>query len=464
VKQLINLGTGPNSGVGDTLYSGSVKINENFDELYSTVGNAVTLDHIHAGTGISVAITPGIATISNTSPHVQSDWNATTGLAAILNKPVLSSIAITGSYNDLLDTPHLPTLSEVAISGDYNDLINAPVFPELATVAVTGDFADLLNKPQGDRLVSGNFSVVLDPNSGELNVPDGLRFTLSNSDNNIYGPGANYSLRIISGSGDVYNGSGGHVQVIAGDALYGSGGNGGHIWMTGGVGEQSGGDINITAGTGTGGYGYGNGDIHSTGGNVTIKAGTGTGRGGSVIISSNTDSVYNSAVEVVGLLNGDVVIETNRPAGHVWTYGADGTARSNHTVSQTSAVTCPVGIPTEIYSSWYFQPSLGYVAVSPGIKLFISCTGEVSGDATGEHTEVVDVMIARRPGLNTVVLNTFNRVHTSSAPLMTITTNVDPTTNMVKVYCQPTDSANPVQVEMNSTEHYVYSLSGAVIV
>lgn len=37
--------------------------------------------------------------------NVQSDWSATTGLAKILNKPALKSVAITGSYDDLTDVP-----------------------------------------------------------------------------------------------------------------------------------------------------------------------------------------------------------------------------------------------------------------------------------------------------------------------------------------------------------------------
>ena len=57
--------------------------------------------------------------------QVQSDWNATSGMAAILNKPTLSSVAISGEYSDLLNKP---TLSNVATSGDYNDLINKPTW------------------------------------------------------------------------------------------------------------------------------------------------------------------------------------------------------------------------------------------------------------------------------------------------------------------------------------------------
>ena len=42
--------------------------------------------------------------------QVQSDWNASTGMGAILNKPNLATVATSGSYNDLTDKPTIPTL------------------------------------------------------------------------------------------------------------------------------------------------------------------------------------------------------------------------------------------------------------------------------------------------------------------------------------------------------------------
>ena len=51
--------------------------------------------------------------------RVNADWNAKEGPEQILNKPELSTVATSGSYNDLQDKPDL---SEVALSGDYSDL------------------------------------------------------------------------------------------------------------------------------------------------------------------------------------------------------------------------------------------------------------------------------------------------------------------------------------------------------
>ena len=115
--------------------------------------------------------------------QVQSDWDATTGMGVILNKPTLATVATTGDYDDLTDKPDLSiyaqssSLATVATTGDYEDLLNKPSIPaaqvnsdwestsgvseilhkpdlsiyaqssSLATVATTGDYDDLLNKP-----------------------------------------------------------------------------------------------------------------------------------------------------------------------------------------------------------------------------------------------------------------------------------------------------------------------------
>lgn len=136
------------------------------------------------------------SSVTGSGTQVNSDWNATSGAAQILNKPTLSTVATSGSYNDLTGRPTIPaaqvqsdwnaasgvsaiankpTLSAVATSGDYNALSNRPTLGTaaatnstayataaqgakadtavqpggLATVATTGDYNDLINKPGG---------------------------------------------------------------------------------------------------------------------------------------------------------------------------------------------------------------------------------------------------------------------------------------------------------------------------
>lgn len=63
----INTGSTPNDGTGDSLLSGAEKINSNFDELYSVLGDGSTLSpvtSIVAGTNVSVSSSTGNVTIN----------------------------------------------------------------------------------------------------------------------------------------------------------------------------------------------------------------------------------------------------------------------------------------------------------------------------------------------------------------------------------------------------------------
>jgi hypothetical protein len=92
--------------------------------------------------------------------QVQTDWDATSGMAVLLHKPTLALVATSGSYSDLSNKPtipdaqvqtdwdatsgmavllHKPTLALVATSGSYSDLSNKPTIPDLTTSNVTFD-------------------------------------------------------------------------------------------------------------------------------------------------------------------------------------------------------------------------------------------------------------------------------------------------------------------------------------
>lgn len=66
------------------------------------------------------------------SAQVNSDWNASSGIAQILNKPSLATVATTGSYNDLINKPTIPSAQ---IQTDWNAvsglgvLLNKPTIP-----------------------------------------------------------------------------------------------------------------------------------------------------------------------------------------------------------------------------------------------------------------------------------------------------------------------------------------------
>ena len=51
---------------------------------------------------------------TNTQPgQVNSDWNAVSGVSQILNKPSLATVATSGDYADLINTPTIPTVDQI---------------------------------------------------------------------------------------------------------------------------------------------------------------------------------------------------------------------------------------------------------------------------------------------------------------------------------------------------------------
>lgn len=103
--------------------------------------------------------------------QVNSDWNATSGVAEILNKPALATVATSGSYNDLSNKPTIPT----AVSQLTNDRFvrydtssqglsstqkyNARTNIGAGTSNFSGYYSDLVNAPikivEYDSMISG---------------------------------------------------------------------------------------------------------------------------------------------------------------------------------------------------------------------------------------------------------------------------------------------------------------------
>jgi hypothetical protein len=145
--------------VSATTFSGALtgNVTGNVSGNAGTVTNGVVTTGSYSNpswiTALAYSKLSGTPTIP--AAQVNSDWNATTGLAQILNKPTIFS----GAYADLTGKPSLfsgvyadltgkPTL----FSGAYADLTGKPT---LATVAGTGSYTDLTNKP---TLFSGAYA------------------------------------------------------------------------------------------------------------------------------------------------------------------------------------------------------------------------------------------------------------------------------------------------------------------
>lgn len=107
--------------------------------------------------------------------NVNADWNATEGDALILNKPILATVATSGSYNDLTGKPTIPT---VDVNKKYVD-------DKLATKA---DLADCTVFDIFMKVANGDTSSISQEDYNTLleKIPNGFVNTLPIRDNGVY--------------------------------------------------------------------------------------------------------------------------------------------------------------------------------------------------------------------------------------------------------------------------------------
>ena len=113
------------------------------DTALATKANSSSLATV-ATTGAYSDLT-GTPTIP--AAQVNSDWNASSGVAQILNKPTLATVATSGSYNDLTDKPVIPsgvTVDQTLDTSSTNAIANSAVATALnskADSSALGDYA-----------------------------------------------------------------------------------------------------------------------------------------------------------------------------------------------------------------------------------------------------------------------------------------------------------------------------------
>ena len=101
-KQGISTGSAPNDGTGDTLLAGAVKINDNFDELYTYLGNGSSLNYIggrwaNTSIGINTLSNVGIGTTNPTSTLTVTGDGKVTGVVTATTFIGALTGAVTGN-------------------------------------------------------------------------------------------------------------------------------------------------------------------------------------------------------------------------------------------------------------------------------------------------------------------------------------------------------------------------------
>jgi len=87
----ISTGSAPNDGTGDSLLDGAIKVNTNFTEIYTAIGDGTTLavpvTSVSAGTGINVSGSTGNVTITNTgianTNNLRTDFLEVSGISTL---------------------------------------------------------------------------------------------------------------------------------------------------------------------------------------------------------------------------------------------------------------------------------------------------------------------------------------------------------------------------------------------
>jgi len=142
--------------------------------LYYDVGTLLP-KYVTLGTGLS--ITSSVISASGGAAQVQTDWNAFSGLAVILNKPTIATVGMTGQYGDLTGIPS--TFAPAAHTQAFSTITSTPT--TLAGYGIT-DAYPLSGNPSayitqaGARsaislTTTGSGAATYNSSTGILNVP-----------------------------------------------------------------------------------------------------------------------------------------------------------------------------------------------------------------------------------------------------------------------------------------------------
>jgi len=128
--------------------------------------------------------------------QVNSDWNASSGVAQILNKPTFATVATSGSYNDLTDKPVIPagvTVDQTLDTSSTNAIANSAVATALNSKADSSALSDYATTTamntaltgKQDTLVSGTNIKTINNQSllgeGNITIEGGSQITVDSA-------------------------------------------------------------------------------------------------------------------------------------------------------------------------------------------------------------------------------------------------------------------------------------------
>ena len=173
-KQTINIGSSANDGSGSTLRAGGDLINDNFNEIYTALGDGSTLSPVTASS---------THTFTNKTYDLGGTGNSFTGSLAEFNTVLQgdSFVSLTGSETLTNKTLTTPTIAEIDATGDFT--IDA------TTDIVLADGGDIFFKDAGTTFGSAT------NNSGNLIVKSGTTTALTFTGANIFG-----NLTLVTGN------------------------------------------------------------------------------------------------------------------------------------------------------------------------------------------------------------------------------------------------------------------------
>lgn len=112
----------PASDIAPGVIPAGVTVDQTYDPTSQNAQSGVAMAGALAGKQDTIDATHKLSynllsdTPSIPAAQVQTDWNASSGMGVLLNKPTLATVATSGSYTDLSNKPTIPTVEALTTS------------------------------------------------------------------------------------------------------------------------------------------------------------------------------------------------------------------------------------------------------------------------------------------------------------------------------------------------------------